>query len=512
MRLGVDPGREWRSDQGLLAAYDALFANAQLGEAGITYRKIRAAASNVEPRLVGTPVPSPLRVRVVHAGDGLVTLTPAKGQPQADAAREFVARDLAAEVVSLLTAGTEVVTRRRDGSESGRASLHPGHIAVLVRTTAMRSRCARTARGRRTRRDRRLRLRVRDRAGPGLAPAARGARAADGRGPGVVGRADLLRRLDARAGGDRGREEVGGPPLVAPPMGCPPARPGRRLPVREGQQLSRRTGPGARRAVGRALHDRSAPRRPSCSTRPAVSEGLGPTAMASWLGRRINDAERDAENEERARRLESDAEAVQVITIHRSKGLEFPIVLCPYMWGSFTPTIKVPVFHDRDNGNVRTIDVGRRGQRIRRPPAEPARRGTGRRLAPALRRPDPGAAPGGPLVGRAPTTASTPRSPGSLFDRDEDGVVSSHGARGHTETEVEAAFAALGAGLSVERVGRPPRCVGTRTGDAPPHLEAVGLRPSRWTSDGAASSYSGITSDLHEHAGHRERAGAAAHV
>ena len=60
-----------------------------------------------------------------------------------------------------------------------------------------------------------------------------------------------------------------------------------------------------------------------------VSDGLGPTAMATWLGRRIHDAARDSENEERARRLESDAEAVQVITIHRSKGLEFPIVYLP---------------------------------------------------------------------------------------------------------------------------------------------------------------------------------------
>ena len=82
-----------------------------------------------------------------------------------------------------------------------------------------------------------------------------------------------------------------------------------------------------------------------------VSEGLGPTAMATWLGRRIHDAARDAENEERARRLESDAEAVQVITIHRSKGLEFPIVFCPYMWDGRPYNSEVPVFHDPGNAN-----------------------------------------------------------------------------------------------------------------------------------------------------------------
>ena len=73
-----------------------------------------------------------------------------------------------------------------------------------------------------------------------------------------------------------------------------------------------------------------------------VSEGLGPTALATWLGRRIHDAERDAENEERARRLESDADAVQVITIHRSKGLEFPIVYCPYVWDGYAKATRRP--------------------------------------------------------------------------------------------------------------------------------------------------------------------------
>src|SRR6185437_8971557 len=89
-----------------------------------------------------------------------------------------------------------------------------------------------------------------------------------------------------------------------------------------------------------------------------VSEGLGPTAMATWLGRRIHDAERDADNEERTRRLESDADAVQVITIHRSKGLEFPVVYCPYMWDGYIHPVDVPVYHDPDQGNERTVDVG----------------------------------------------------------------------------------------------------------------------------------------------------------
>jgi exodeoxyribonuclease V beta subunit len=73
----------WRSDQALLEAYDALFGNAQLGYADITYRHVRAADAHQEPRLVGAPVPEPLRLRVLHGDDGLVPLTAKKRDPKA---------------------------------------------------------------------------------------------------------------------------------------------------------------------------------------------------------------------------------------------------------------------------------------------------------------------------------------------------------------------------------------------------------------------------------------------
>ena len=70
----------------------------------------------------------------------------------------------------------------------------------------------------------------------------------------------------------------------------------------------------------------------------------------------------DTANEDRNRRLESDAEAVQVLTIHRSKGLEFPIVYCPFLWDpSYITKGEASVFHDPDAGDERTLDVGANG-------------------------------------------------------------------------------------------------------------------------------------------------------
>ncbi len=71
-------------------------------------------------------------------------------------------------------------------------------------------------------------------------------------------------------------------------------------------------------------------------------ERLGVEGLVNWLGRRRTDAgededERRASAEEHQLRLETDEMAVKVVTIHKSKGLEYPIVYCPYLWDIFTP-------------------------------------------------------------------------------------------------------------------------------------------------------------------------------
>jgi len=485
----------WRSDEGLLAAYDALFANAQLGEAGITYRRISAADTNRQSRLVGAPVSAPLRVRIVHVDDHLVPVTARKGQPQAAAARDFVARDLAADVVSLLTARPDVITRRRDGSEQ-QTPLHPGHIAVLVRTNGHA-------------------LTVRNALIRAGVPAVIGG---SGSVFGTEPARDWLRLLEALER-PTARDRASLAALTCF-VGWTPERVATageddwedlHWSLHQWAALLRDRGIASLYEKVSSSHDVPARVLAGASGERAmtdlrhvaqllheagVSDGLGPTAMASWLGRRINEAERDTENEERARRLESDAEAVQVITIHRSKGLEFPIVLCPYMWGSYTPTIKVPVFHDKDNGNARTVDVAGEGNgfTVHQQNQLVEERGEDLRLLyVALTRAQHQAVLW--WVG----ASDCQHSPLSrlLFDRDEQGVVRSHGSAVPTDDAVDAAVTALGPWLAVERVGIPSDERWEGDAGAPPTLEAAVFdRPLDlgWR----RVSYSGITRAVHD--------------
>ncbi len=123
----------WRSDQALIDAYDAIFDGAQLGHEGIVYRDVRACDANQTPRLSGAPVGAPLRMRVVHRNEPSITPTN-KGYAGTASAREHIARDLAADVVRLLSSGAEIERRSEDGVATGSERVRPGHIAVLVRT------------------------------------------------------------------------------------------------------------------------------------------------------------------------------------------------------------------------------------------------------------------------------------------------------------------------------------------------------------------------------------------
>ena len=61
----------------------------------------------------------------------------------------------------------------------------------------------------------------------------------------------------------------------------------------------------------------------------AVDEHLGINKTLDWLRSAIAKA---SSTEDRQLRLESDDDAVKIVTMHRSKGLEYAVVFCPYLW------------------------------------------------------------------------------------------------------------------------------------------------------------------------------------
>lgn len=60
----------------------------------------------------------------------------------------------------------------------------------------------------------------------------------------------------------------------------------------------------------------------------ADARALGERGVADWLRMRI--AQADPDDDTQQLRLESDARRVQIITLHKSKGLEFPLVFLPF--------------------------------------------------------------------------------------------------------------------------------------------------------------------------------------
>jgi len=65
----------------------------------------------------------------------------------------------------------------------------------------------------------------------------------------------------------------------------------------------------------------------------AVDEHLGVNKTLDWLRAAITRADQEKSGaEDQQLRLESDEDAVKIVTMHRSKGLEYAVVFCPYLW------------------------------------------------------------------------------------------------------------------------------------------------------------------------------------
>jgi len=88
----------------------------------------------------------------------------------------------------------------------------------------------------------------------------------------------------------------------------------------------------------------------------SLEKKTGMKGLLKWLSEQRS--ARVPESESHLLRLEKDDEAVKIITMHKSKGLEYRIVFCPFAWsGSFIKDNEI-VFHNASQNRELTLDLG----------------------------------------------------------------------------------------------------------------------------------------------------------
>ncbi|CAJ1783275.1 RecBCD enzyme subunit RecB [Aeromonas dhakensis] len=81
------------------------------------------------------------------------------------------------------------------------------------------------------------------------------------------------------------------------------------------------------------------------------SELDGEYALLRWLGEAVN--RQSCQDAEQILRLESERKLVQIVTIHKSKGLEYPLVFLPFICSH--RSADTPLYHEADEAGNRTI-------------------------------------------------------------------------------------------------------------------------------------------------------------
>ncbi|MDY6989009.1 MAG: exodeoxyribonuclease V subunit beta [Thermodesulfobacteriota bacterium] len=90
----------------------------------------------------------------------------------------------------------------------------------------------------------------------------------------------------------------------------------------------------------------------------SVGKKLSSAGLLKWLSDKRDEHTRPTE--EHQLRLETDEKAVRLVTIHKSKGLEYPVVFCPFSWdGSRVGRSRRPFTFHNEGDNMRlTLDLG----------------------------------------------------------------------------------------------------------------------------------------------------------
>ena len=87
--------------------------------------------------------------------------------------------------------------------------------------------------------------------------------------------------------------------------------------------------------------------------RASVEHRLGVSGLLKWLGEQRESGDQVAE--EHQLRLETDEKAVKLVTIHKSKGLEYSVVFCPFSWKGANIEHggeEQVFFHEQGDGNL----------------------------------------------------------------------------------------------------------------------------------------------------------------
>ncbi|RLV47993.1 exodeoxyribonuclease V subunit beta [Nocardioides mangrovicus] len=309
----------WRSDAALVDALGVLLDDVELGDERIRVQPVRA--HHAERRLAGAEDPTPVRVRVVH---GAELGTTKQGYVAIDKLRRRIAADMAGDIAALLASGATLAGRR----------VEPRDIAILlpVRTGLELFRAELTRHG-----------------VPSVVTAGSDVLA------GTAGREWLVllealdqpqstRRVRSLAltslmGVTAERLEAGGDALTDDLA----ERVRRWLDLFRSRGVAAvfeaiRAGGLAERVlaledgrrhltdlahIAETLHDVARRRR------------LGTSALLEWL----HEERESGDVAERSRRLDTDEDAVQILTVHGSKGLQFGFVYLPMS------------FHDRELPN-----------------------------------------------------------------------------------------------------------------------------------------------------------------